>query len=51
MNEFDAGTAQLDAFAPILGNMGDVAAEESRNVRGILVAGEFRERAHSALRG
>ncbi|MCY4462179.1 MAG: endonuclease NucS [Albidovulum sp.] len=48
--ELKAGTAQPNAVAQILGYMGDVASEESRNVRGILVAGEFHKRVRSAAR-
>jgi endonuclease len=48
--ELKAGKAGQQAVAQILSYMGDVAAEEGGNVRGILVASEFDARAKAAAR-
>lgn len=48
--ELKAGTARREAIGQILSYMGDVAEEESGRVRGILVAGEFDDKARSAAR-
>ena len=48
--ELKAGTARRDAIGQILSYMGDIAAEESNQVRGILVAGDFDNKARSAAR-
>ena len=48
--ELKTGTARREAIGQILSYMGDVAEEESGRVRGILVAGEFDERARAAAR-
>ena len=48
--ELKAGTARRDAIGQILSYMGDVAAEESNQVRGILVAGDFDNKARAAAR-
>ena len=46
--ELKAGTARRDAIGQVLSYMGDVADEESAEVRGILVAGEFDDKARAA---
>jgi hypothetical protein len=46
--ELKAGMADRDAVGQILSYMGDLDAEGKRNVRGILVAADFTERAISA---
>ena len=48
--ELKAGTARRDAIGQILSYMGDVADEESAEVRGILVAGKFDDKARAAAR-
>jgi len=48
--ELKAGTARRDAIGQVLSYMGDVADEESTEVRGILVAGEFDDKARAAAR-
>ena len=48
--ELKAGTARRDAIGQVLSYMGDVAEEESAEVRGILVAGEFNDKARAAAR-
>ena len=48
--ELKAGTARRDAVGQILSYMGDVAAEETNQVRGILVAGDFDNKARAAAR-
>ena len=48
--ELKAGTARRDAIGQVLSYMGDVADEESAEVRGILVAGEFDDKACAAAR-
>lgn len=48
--ELKTGTARRDAIAQILSYMGDIADEESADVRGILVAGDFDRRARAAAR-
>ena len=48
--ELKAGTARRDAVGQILSYMGDVAAEETDLVRGILVAGDFDNKARAAAR-
>ena len=48
--ELKAGTARRDAIGQILSYMGDIAAEESNQVRGILVAGDFDNKARAAAR-
>ena len=48
--ELKAGTARRDAIGQILSYMGDVAAEETNPVRGILVAGDFDNKARAAAR-
>ncbi|MDE0121180.1 MAG: endonuclease NucS [Bryobacterales bacterium] len=48
--ELKAGTARRKAIGQILSYMGDVADEESTEVRGILVAGEFDDKARAAAR-
>ena len=48
--ELKAGTARRDAVGQILSYMGDVAAEEPNSVRGILVAGDFDNKARAAAR-
>ena len=48
--ELKAGTARRDAIGQILSYMGDVAAEEPNRVRGILVAGDFDNKARAAAR-
>ena len=48
--ELKAGTARRDAIGQVLSYMGDVADEESAEVRGILVAGEFDDKARAAAR-
>ena len=48
--ELKAGTARRDAVAQILSYMGDIATEEPHDVRGILVAGDFDDRARAAAR-
>ena len=47
--ELKAGTARRDTIGQILSYMGDVAAEEYQ-VRGILVAGDFDNKARAAAR-
>lgn len=49
MIELKAGTARRDTIGQILSYMGDVAAEEYQ-VRGILVAGDFDNKARAAAR-
>ena len=48
--ELKAGTARRDAVGQILSYMGDVASEEPNSVRGILVAGNFDNKARAAAR-
>lgn len=48
--ELKAGTARRDAVAQILSYMGDLAAEDSGPIRGILVAGDFDGKALAAAR-
>ena len=48
--ELKAGTARRDAVGQILSYMGDVAAEAPDPVRGILVAGDFDNKARAAAR-
>ena len=48
--ELKTGTARREAIAQILSYMGDIAAEESAQVRGILVAGDFDKKARAAAR-
>ena len=48
--ELKTGTARRDAIAQILSYMGDIAAEESAQVRGVLVAGDFDKKARAAAR-
>ena len=48
--ELKAGTARREAIGQVLSYMGDVADEESAEVRGILVAGEFDDKARAAAR-
>ena len=48
--ELKAGTARRDAVGQILSYMGDVAAEETNPVRGILVAGDVDNKARAAAR-
>jgi RecB family endonuclease NucS len=48
--ELKAGTVRRDAIGQVLSYMGDVADEESAEVRGILVAGEFDDKARAAAR-
>ena len=48
--ELKAGTARRDAVGQILSYMGDVAAEGPSQVRGILVAGDFDNKARAAAR-
>ena len=48
--ELKAGTARRGAIGQILSHIGDVAAEESNQVRGILVAGDFDNKARAAAR-
>jgi hypothetical protein len=48
--ELKAGKADSRAIGQILGYMGDLADEEGRNVRGILIAHEFDTRVKSAAR-
>ena len=48
--ELKAGTARRKAIGQVLSYMGDVANEESAEVRGILVAGEFDDKARAAAR-
>lgn len=48
--ELKAGTARRDAVGQILSYMGDIAAEEPHQVRGILVAGDFDSKARAASR-
>ena len=48
--ELKAGTARRDAVGQILSYMGDVAADESNPVRGVLVAGDFDDKARAAAR-
>ena len=50
MIELKTGTAGRNAVGQILSYMGDVAAEEGKRVRGILVAGDFDKRARAAAR-
>ena len=49
--ELKTGTARQKAVAQILSYMGDIAEEETENpIRGILVAGDFDQKARSAAR-
>ena len=48
--ELKAGTARRADVGQVLSYMGDVAAEESGQVRGILVAGDFDNKARAAAR-
>lgn len=48
--ELKAGTARRNAIGQVLSYMGDVADEESAEVRGILVAGQFDGKARAAAR-
>jgi RecB family endonuclease NucS len=48
--ELKAGKADRDAIAQVLSYMGDVAGSGDKQVRGILVAGDFSARALSAAR-
>ena len=48
--ELKAGTARRDAIGQVLSYMGDVAVEEAAEVRGILVAAEFDDKAQAAAR-
>ncbi len=48
--ELKAGAARRDAVAQILSYMGDLAAEDSGPIRGILVAGDFDRKALAAAR-
>ena len=48
--ELKTGTARREAIAQILSYMGDITAEESAQVRGILVAGDFDKKARAAAR-
>lgn len=48
--ELKTGTARRDAIGQILSYMGDIADEESAEVRGILVAGDFDQKARAAAR-
>ncbi|MCY4505821.1 MAG: endonuclease NucS [Acidobacteria bacterium] len=48
--ELKAGTARREAIGQILSYMGDVADEEAGKVRGILVAGDFDDKARAAAR-
>ena len=48
--ELKAGKARRDAVGQILSYMGDIAAEQPNQVRGILVAGEFDSKARAAAR-
>ena len=48
--ELKAGTARREAIGQVLSYMGDIAEEESAEVRGILVAGEFDDKARAAAR-
>ncbi|MDE0679608.1 MAG: endonuclease NucS [Gammaproteobacteria bacterium] len=48
--ELKAGTARRDAIAQILSYMGDIATEYPHEVRGILVAGDFDDKARAAAR-
>ena len=48
--ELKAGTARREAIGQVLSYMGDVADEEPGRVRGILVAGDFDDKARAAAR-
>lgn len=48
--ELKAGTAKREAVGQILSYMGDVAADEGGEVRGILVAGDFDSKTRAAAR-
>lgn len=48
--ELKAGAAKREAVGQILSYMGDVAADEGGEVRGILVAGDFDSRTRAAAR-
>jgi len=48
--ELKAGEADRDAIAQVLSYMGDIAGTNSKQVRSILVAGDFSARAVSAAR-
>ncbi len=48
--ELKAGTARDAVIAQILGYMGDIAEEENKPVRGIIVAADFNQRVQSAAR-
>ena len=48
--ELKAGTARREAIGQVLSYMGDVADEEPGGVRGILVAGDFDNKARAAAR-
>ena len=48
--ELKAGTAGGEAIGQVLSYMGDVAVEEPGGVRGILVAGDFDDKARAAAR-
>ena len=48
--ELKAGTARREAIGQVLSYMGDVADEEAGGVRGILVAGDFDDKARAAAR-
>ena len=48
--ELKAGTARREAIGQVLSYMGDIADKEPAGVRGILVAGEFDDKARAAAR-
>ena len=48
--ELKAGTAHREAIGQVLSYMGDVDDEEPGRVRGILVAGDFDDKARAAAR-
>ena len=48
--ELKAGAARREAIGQILSYMGDIADEEPGRVRGILVAGDFNDKARAAAR-
>ena len=48
--ELKAGTARREAIGQVLSYMGDVADEELGRVRGILVAGDFDDKAQAAAK-
>ena len=48
--ELKAGTARREAIGQVLSYMGDVNDEEPGKVRGILVAGDFDDKARAAAR-